>query len=131
MDAAIKAQAKELFVEKGFSIETITTMLMGHVSRKTLYNWRDSGGWNEKRRAKIEKRANIRERLEALLEKAITEAENNLTAQNLFAVGKAAEALRKATFIDFSDEKKTEEADKTKDISNDTIKEVRKLLGLN
>lgn len=128
-DPAIKEKAKSLFVESGFSIETILKMLTGEVSKKTLYNWRNEEQWDDIRRSKVERGLKLRDRMEALLERAITECETNFTANNLFAVGKAAEAFRKATFVNFSDEKNDPEVDKAKGISEDTLKKLEHLMG--
>lgn len=105
MDPLIKATAKEMYVVNGLSMKSIETILAGKVTKKTLYNWKDSGEWDKERTAKIDRRANIRERMEALLERAITECETNFNSNNMFAVGKAAEAVKKAVGMTFSDEK--------------------------
>jgi len=128
-DPALKEKAKELFVEKGLSIESILTMLNG-VSRKTLYNWRNEEDWDNLRVSRVQRKINLRDRLEALLERAITEAETNLTANNLFAVGKAMEAIRKATYVDFSDEKSEADADVKKGLSPERVKEIEEKFGV-
>ena len=128
-DPALKEKVKELFVEKGLSIESILTMVNG-VSRKTLYNWRNEDEWDALRKSRIEKKTRIRDRLEALLERAISEAEANPTASNLFAVGKAMEAVRKASYVDFSDEKSEADAELKKGLTPERVKEIESKFGV-
>ena len=125
-DPAVKEKARQMFVENGLSMESILTTLSGEVSRKTLYNWRNEEDWIAQRKARFEKNLKLRDRLEALLERAIQEAEANLTAANLFAVGKAMEALRKAGYVDFSDEKAERDANLKQGFSKENLEKIEK-----
>ncbi len=125
-DPAVKEKARQMFVENGLSMESILTTLSGEVSRKTLYNWRNEEDWIAQRKARFEKNLKLRDRLEALLERAIQEAEANLTAANLFAVGKAMEALRKAGHVDFSDEKAERDANLKQGFSKENLEKIEK-----
>jgi DNA-binding transcriptional MocR family regulator len=130
-DPAVKEKAKELFVINGFSMDTILTMLNGEVSRKTLYNWRKEDNWEEQRKDRAVRTKNRIERLEALLDQAINQAEVNITPGGLFAIGKLITALKSANFIDFSDEKEKNIDDGPKEITPETILKIRRdVLGL-
>ena len=127
-DPAVREKAKQLFVDNGLSMATIVKMLEGDVSRKTLYNWRDEDNWNELRKAKVERTAKLRERLERLLENAITDAETNLNPRSIFAVGKLVAALRSSVYVDFTDEKNEKEANLKKGFSKDNLELLEKEL---
>ncbi len=127
-DPAVREKAKQLFIDNGLSMATIVKMLEGDVSRKTLYNWRDEDNWNELRRAKVERTAKLRERLERLLENAITDAETNLNPRSIFAVGKLVAALRSSVYVDFTDEKNEKEANLKKGFSKDNLELLEKEL---
>lgn len=129
-DPAVREKAKQLFVDSGLSMDTIVKMLDGDVSRKTLYNWRNEDNWDELRRAKVERTAKLRERLENLLENAITDAETNLNPRSIFAVGKLVAALRSSVYVDFTDEKNEKEANLKKGFSKDNLELLEKELGV-
>lgn len=127
-DPAVREKAKQLFVDSGLSMDTIVKMLDGDVSRKTLYNWRKEDNWDEVRKAKVERTAKLRERLERLLENAITDAETNLNPRSIFAVGKLVAALRSSVYVDFTDEKNEKEANLKKGFSKDNLELLEKEL---
>lgn len=129
-DPAVREKAKQLFVDSGLSMDTIVKMLDGDVSRKTLYNWRKDDNWDEVRKAKIERTAKLRERLEKLLEAAITDAETNLNPRSIFAVGKLVAALRSSVYVDFTDEKNEKEANLKKGFSKDNLEQLEKELNV-
>jgi len=129
-DPAVKEKAKQLFVENGLSMDTIVKLLDGEVSRKTLYNWRKIDNWDELRKSKVERTIKLRERLEKLLEAAITDAETNLNPRSIFAVGKLVAALRASEYVNFSDEKNEKEENIKKGFSEDNLKQLEKELGV-
>lgn len=129
-DPAVREKAKQLFVDSGLSMDTIVKMLDGDVSRKTLYNWRKEDNWDKVRKAKVERTAKLRERLEKLLESAITDAETNLNPRSIFAVGKLVAALRSSVYVDFTDEKNEKEANLKKGFSKDNLEQIERELNV-
>ncbi|MGK9367537.1 phage terminase small subunit-related protein [Melioribacter sp. Ez-97] len=129
-DPAVREKAKQLFVENGLSMDTIVKLLDGEVSRKTLYNWRKQDGWDDLRKAKVERTAKLRERLERLLEAAITDAETNLNPRSIFAVGKLVAALRASEYVNFSDEKLEKERNVKQGLSPENLEKLEKELGV-
>lgn len=129
-DPAVRAKAKELFVENGFSMATILTLLDGSVSRKTLYNWRKEDNWNDERIQKVATNANRRKNLEALLDKYIHEA-NSVTNGNLvFSIGKIVAALKSMSTFEFTDELEAKDENKKKGFSKENLEQIEKELGL-
>jgi hypothetical protein len=129
-DPAVREKAKELFIANGFSMDTILNMLSGEVSRKTLYNWRNEDKWEELRKNKIIRTANLRERLENLLENAISEAETNMNPRAIFAVGKLVAALRSSVYVDFTDEKNEKAANLKKGFTKENLESLEKELNV-
>ncbi len=127
-DPAVRERAKELFVQNGFSMDTILTMLDGEVSRKTLYNWRKEDQWEELRKNIAAKKQNRRERLEALLDRYIEQAEINLNPGTLFAIGKLITALKSANYIDFTDEIAERDENNKKGLSKENLEIIEKEL---
>lgn len=127
-DPAVRERAKELFVQNGFSMDTILTMLDGEVSRKTLYNWRKEDNWDEHRKNAAAKKQNRRERLEALLDRYIEQAEINLNPGTLFAIGKLIAALKSANYIDFTDEIAERDENNKKGLSKENLEKIEKEL---
>lgn len=129
-DPAVREKAKQLFVENGLSMDTIVKLLDGEVSRKTLYNWRKHDGWDELRKVKVERTTKLRERLERLLEAAITDAETNLNPRSIFAVGKLVAALRASEYVNFSDEKLEKEQNIKQGLTPETLRKLEEELGV-
>lgn len=127
-DPAVREKAKELFVQNGFSMDTILTMLEGEVTRKTLYNWRNADGWEELRKNSVARKQNRRERLESLLDRYIEQAEINLNPGTLFAIGKLMTALKSANYIDFTDELAEREENNKKGLSKENLEKIEKEL---
>ncbi len=127
-DPAVREKAKELFVQNGFSMDTILTMLDGEVSRKTLYNWRKEDNWEELRKNIAAKKQNRRERLEALLDRYIEQAEINLNPTTLFAIGKLITALKSANYIDFTDEIAERDENNKKGLTKENLEKIEKEL---
>ena len=127
-DPALRERAKELFVQNGFSMDTILTMLEGEVTRKTLYNWSKEDGWKELRKNSVAKKQNRRERLESLLDRYIEQAEINLNPGTLFAIGKLMTALKSANYIDFTDELAEREENNKKGLSKENLEKIEKEL---
>lgn len=127
-DPAVREKAKELFVQNGFSMDTILTMLDGEVSRKTLYNWRKVDNWDELRKNIAVKKQNRRERLEALLDRYIEQAEINLNPGTLFAIGKLITALKSANYIDFTDELAERDENNRKGLTKENLEKIEKEL---
>lgn len=127
-DPAVREKAKEFFVQNGFSMDTILTMLDGEVSRKTLYNYRKEDKWDELRKNIVARKQNRRERLEALLDRYIEQAEVNLNPGTLFAIGKLITALKSANYIDFTDEIAERDENNKKGLSKENLEKIEKEL---
>jgi len=128
-DAALREKAKEMFVTNGFSMDTIQTMLP-EISRKTLYNWRETEKWEEQRRSRVERTKTRRERMESLVDRYLDEAEIKPDAKLIFAIGKLVAALKSSSTFEFTEEKKTGEDRKEQEISDDTWNKIEERLGL-
>jgi hypothetical protein len=131
VDPAIREKAKELFVENGFSMDTIVTMLAGQASRKSIYNFRKEDNWVEERVKKVSSTKSRRERLEQLLDKYITEAEAVPSPKLIFAIGKIVAALRASSTFEFTEERQSKQDNKSKGFTEETLKEIEsKILGM-
>ncbi|NJD21110.1 MAG: hypothetical protein FIA82_00350 [Melioribacter sp.] len=129
-DPAVRKKAEELFVINGFSMDTILTMLAGEVSKKTLYNWRKEDNWGGKRINREVKTQNRIERLEALLDKYINEAETVSNPYLIFSIGKLIAALKSASSFEFTEEKKEKLKNFTKGWTKENLEAFEKESGL-
>jgi hypothetical protein len=127
-DPAVREKAKELFVVNGFSMDTILTMLDGEVARKTLYNWRKKDGWGQERINRSAKTQNRREKLEALLDKYIDEADTVSTPNLIFSIGKIITALKSTSTFEFTNEKKDKETNLKKGFTKENLESIEKEL---
>jgi hypothetical protein len=114
-DAALKEKAKELFVNNGFTIETILAMLP-EVSKKTLSNWCAEEGWENERRDRVVHKEGRRERIEGAIDRILDELDVRTDPKLIFSLGRLIAALKSASTIKFTEEKKME---KRKDVLSD------------
>lgn len=129
-DPAVRERAKELFVENGFAVNTILTMLDGEVSRKTIYNWKKEDNWGALRIQRVTKQLNRRQRLEALLDQLIDEAEIDKNPSRIFSIGKIIAALRTTSDFEFTEEKAAKEDNVKKGLTEENLREIEKKLGI-
>jgi uncharacterized protein YhaN len=127
--AAIYAEeAKRLFVVEGFSLDAIVGMLNKKVSRKTLYNWKMEGQWEEKRRAYLDQTKDMYEEIGDIARLTIKEAKANPTPHNIYAMSKAIAALKQYQGVKVLEEETTPK--ERKELTEDAVKEIESRLGL-
>ncbi len=122
------SEAEELFVKKHLSLNTIAKIMEDKVSRRTIYNWSKKGNWEEKRRQASERKESLEAEIWDLLQSAIQDAKANPNPRSIFAVAKLTGVLK--TIQSVQSGTKDDEEEKPKQISENTIEEIRKLLGL-
>jgi hypothetical protein len=128
-DAVLREKAKDMFVVNGFSMDTIQTMLP-EISRKTLYNWRETEKWEEQRRSRVKSTTDIRHEIEAGLKEAVIEWRLTKNPSMMFSIGKAIEALRKMSTFNLPEEKQKEQDKISDTISDDTWAIIEERFGL-
>ncbi len=132
--AAIYAEeAKRLFVREGFSLDTIVGMLDGKVARKTLYNWKNDGFWDDKRREFLEQTKDLKDQLKSLVTVTLSRAEAEPTPKNLLALLRAIQAYENFGGIrpQFEDTEKAEQKKAGENLySREAIEAIKGMYGL-
>ncbi len=128
MKEDLYSEAEELYVKKRLSLNTVAKIMEDKVSRRTIYNWAKKGDWEEKRRLASERKGTLEEEIWDLLQSAIQDAKANPNPRSIFAVAKLAGVLKTIQAVQSG--AKDDEEEKPKQISEKTIGEIRKLLGL-
>ncbi len=91
--AAIYAEeAKRLFVREGLSLDAILGILNGKVSRKTLFNWKTDGQWEEKRKEFLAQTRDMKDQLKSLVQLTLKNAEARPEPKNILALLRAIQA---------------------------------------
>lgn len=116
-------EAQRLYVQEGLSLDAIVEVLGGKVSRRTLYNWKIQGDWDEKRRNYLKQTEDIQSQLTKLAQIAMKEALANPTPHNIYAVMKAISALKMWQGVKVIEE----EAEKTEK-STEALREIIKTI---
>jgi hypothetical protein len=114
-DAALKEKARELFVNSGFTVETILSMLP-EISKKTFSNWCTEEDWETQRRSRVVRKEGRRERIEGAIDRILDELDVRTDPKLIFSLGRLIAALKSASTLKFSEEKKME---KKKDVLSD------------
>lgn len=87
-------EAKRLYVQEGLSLDAIAKIFGGKVSRRTLYNWKTAGNWDEKRKEYLKNTEDIQSQLMQLFRVMLKEALTNPSAQNANSVLRIASAIK-------------------------------------
>lgn len=118
------AEAERLYVAQGLSLDAVLGILEGKVSRKTLYNWKVEGDWDNKRKKHEEFEIEIADGVRNLVRKTMTEAIANPSRMTLLAF-KQAYSIAKMTdepFLNFM------EGNKKPDQAEDSISQKKQQL---
>lgn len=135
MKSAEREKAREYYVEHLLSINTILK-LVDNVSRKSLFNWKKEDQWDLKRSEFLKNNSSNRELLDKVYKAAAGSAlQDPDEPMKLFGLGKivgAMEAWNNSKLDDFENPKleKEEQEVAKKFISSETIKSVKKVLGM-
>jgi len=133
-----RLEARDYFVESGFSVPTILSIMEGRVTKKTLYNWRNNvdgsdpeGTWDEQRKAKIELISSLRENVIKLAISTAAEAVLDKSKTNLNAAYKAIGILKAYQGLDLTKILPVDEVEdeKKKVDPEEIIKRVENILG--
>jgi hypothetical protein len=120
-------EAKDYFVVKGYSIDTIAALMKGKTTKRVLNLWRKDSGWDGERRKRMASGLSLREDIYSLIQSSIEQAKADPSSANLMTVARMIGALKTLSSVRLDGE---EEKDKNKSISQDTIIRIEKLLGL-
>jgi hypothetical protein len=122
-------EAQRLFVVEGFSIDAVESLLKKNVTRRTLYNWRDQGNWDEKRTNYLNETKDLRAEIMEVARITIKEAKQNPTPHAVYAMAKAIAALKSYDGIALLSKETTE--DERKGLTKEAISEIQKsVLGI-
>jgi len=127
--AAIYAeQAKELFVLKGLALDTIVGILNGKVSRKTLYNWKIDGQWEDKRKEYLENSQSLYEGILEIAHICKDRCKLDPTPKNLLSLSRAISILNDKDALEVLEGKPAVKS--SGDNKADTVKQIREILGI-
>jgi len=85
-------EAQRLFVREGFPLDTIVGMLGKNVARKTLFNWKKEGEWDDKRKKHLEQNKDTKDQLKRIVDLTLERAEKDPTPKNLLALLRSIQA---------------------------------------
>ncbi len=88
-------EAQRLYVHEGLSLDAIMGVLGNKVSRKTLYNWKKDGDWEEKRKIARAAAQDLKSRLKRYALDRMNEAEANPSIKSFKLVMMALAAVEK------------------------------------
>jgi len=131
----LRAEAYDLYVKKGMSIDTIFRILPeGAVSRKTLFNWKDSGRWDVERLRYFNRAKGFEETLWGLTEIYAEAAKVNPDPQLAYSISSLVSALlnNQKLAINIKNDSSPEDETtnkKSTGISAETLAAIRELLG--
>lgn len=124
---------EKMFVEEGLTIDAIAAKEEVKVSRKTLYNWRESGGWDDKRARFVKLTGDLRTDVMQMAREAVKRALEDPKTTNVFAAKHALSAVKMLVGYRALEAEINGEAGKEakgRSISPETIREIEEKLGL-
>jgi len=124
--------AQRLFVREGFSLDAIVGMLGKKVSRKTLYNWKTDGEWENKRKKHLEQNKETKVQLKNLVDITLQNAEAEPTPKNILALLRSIQAYESYGGIKLQIESTGEESKKPgqNQYSPEVIEMIKGMYGL-
>jgi len=120
-------EARDYFIVKGYSVETIAALMKGKTNKRELNAWRKDGDWDGERRRRMASGLSLREDIYSLIQSSIEQAKADPSSSNLMTVARMIGALKTLSSVRLDGE---EEKEKNKSISQDTIARIEKLIGL-
>ncbi len=120
--------AKRMYVNQGFDLDTIAKLLQKQVSRRTLYNWKQDNAWDESRKKFLASQEGIQDELVELLKATVKEARAKPSPHNIYSVVKMISALNIFQKVDLEP---GDEENNNRNITPDSIKLIkREILGM-
>jgi hypothetical protein len=129
--AAIYAEeAKRLFVVEGFSLDAIVGMLDKKVSRKTLYNWKIEGQWEDKRREYLEQTKDLGGQIKDIVDITAKNAKAHPSSKTIRAMFQALVSWEKYNNMKLGkgDAPETDPTEIAKTLSPETLDYIKKAL---
>ena len=121
-------EAKRMYIHDNFSLDAIVPLLKNQVSRKTLYNWKEEGKWDEEKKKLQEEGLSLEKEWLEVIKVLIKDAKVNPSPGAIFAVNKAMMTLKMIQSGLKLDG--TETPEKPDGISDETMEKIKDLLGL-
>ena len=118
-------EAKRLYVNDGFTLDTIVELLKDNVSRKTLFNWKTEHNWDSARATRKESNLNLQDNALEMFRTAIQQYQNEHTSKNLKDIMTAIKICQQLG-IDLNVKEKGEE--KKRKAPDDIAKAIRNIL---
>lgn len=114
--AIYAAEAERLYVHEGLSIDAVLGILEGKVARKTLYNWKEQGDWDSKRKKRDEFQVDLQEGLRTVTRKVLQEALTNPNNTSIRALKGALSLIKMSDkpLLDFVNDSAVEQTEDEK-----------------
>lgn len=121
-------EARRLYVQEGFALDTIVGMLGKNVSRKTLYNWKEQYEWDKKRREYVEQTKEMHQEIRELVKLTLQNAKADPTPKNLSAFARAISAMKVYEGVRLLEEETTPK--ERQELTKDIIEKIEKDLNI-
>jgi|GEM_PF-2476225 len=123
--------AEDYYVKKGFPISAIIALIGEEVTDRTLRNWREKFGWDDKRKKYLLQNQQQIVRARVILDKCADKAEADPSPKNLLAYQRATNILKSLEGVEILNPDEKDESQGTKDITPESAEKIRKeILGL-
>lgn len=124
-------EAQRLYVKQGFALETISGMMEGQVTRRTLQNWKTDGRWDDKRKRYLDQHESLHDMVMEIAKTTARKAREKPTPKNLLALMRAISALKEKEALEMLSRpgQDVQEQEKPSDKLNDIAKQVADILG--
>lgn len=130
----VRSDAYDYYVKKGMSIDTIYRILPeGSISRKTLFNWKEAGNWDQARIRFFNRAKGFEETLWGLAEIYAEAAKQNPDPQLAYSISSLVAALmnnKKLSGMIANEAVNEDEEKKSSGFSKETLEKIHELLGI-
>lgn len=97
-------EAQRLYVNQGMTLDAIESIFEGKVTRRTLFNWKEEGRWDDKRVRYVDETADLDDMIRAVARVATERAMADPNPKNVLAMARAISALKSTQGLSLLDE---------------------------
>jgi hypothetical protein len=129
--AVFYQMAEDYYIKKGFPISAIIALIGDAVTDRTLRNWREKFGWDDKRKKYLLQNQQQLVKARTILDKCADIAEADPSPKNLLAYQRAMNVVRSLEGVEVISPDEKDESEEGKGLTPENAEKIRKeILGL-
>jgi hypothetical protein len=122
--------AEDYYVKKGFPVSAIASLIGDAVTDRTIRNWRERFGWDDKRKKYVLQNKQQLQKARTILDKCADIADADPNPKNLLAYMRAVQVVKSLEGVEIINPDEKEENPEENNLTPEKVKEFAKAAGL-